>query len=503
MLKFLKSTFGAVVLGAISLVFVLSFGPGSSGCQGANPNAKIEYALQIDNDNIGEGVYREKFREVKQSFRAMGKSVSSDDIANATKAEMIKEYILLKEAKRLGLTVSHEERNLFIEKMPAFQNNGKFDFTKYKQALTSYYGTTPVRFEEGIDRMLVIKKVRDLLTSPIMISNNDLWKEFASRERNVEAKYIKFLPPVTKNQVNISDVEAKSYLKTHLKETKAFFTKNPDKYKHAPEVKASHILVKVDSKASKADQDKGLEKIKSIEKELKAGKSFEELAKAHSDCPSKTKGGDLGYFTKDRMVKPFSKKAFSMKKGEISGPVKTQFGYHLIRVDDKKESRVETFDTAKIKIAKQLLKDERFKKELSALKKEIAVLKKGVKTLDEITKAKEGLTIKSSNKIYSYMNYIQGIGRNSKLVKDLFSATKGSVLADIYESNDTLYVVQLVNVNEAKRKDFDQQKQFLAQIKNSRLAQEKDSFLQNWLMQKQLKMKIFESPILFPQTKKK
>jgi peptidyl-prolyl cis-trans isomerase C len=90
------------------------------------------------------------------------------------------------------------------------------------------------------------------------------------------------------------------------------------------QVRASHILVN-----SKAEADKLLNR-------LRAGAKFEHLAKKHSQCPSGRRGGDLGYFGKGQMVKPFEEVAFSIQKGQVSDPVKTQFGYHIIFVTDKK-----------------------------------------------------------------------------------------------------------------------------------------------------------------------
>ena len=90
------------------------------------------------------------------------------------------------------------------------------------------------------------------------------------------------------------------------------------------EVRASHILVKTENEASE------------LLSQIKAGKDFAELAKAHSDCPSGQQGGDLGFFTRGRMVKEFEDAAFSMETGQVSEPVGTQFGFHLIKVTDKK-----------------------------------------------------------------------------------------------------------------------------------------------------------------------
>lgn len=90
------------------------------------------------------------------------------------------------------------------------------------------------------------------------------------------------------------------------------------------EVRASHILVKTEDKANW------------IYKELQKGKDFAKLAKDYSDCPSRERGGDLGFFGKGQMAREFENAAFSMKEGEVSKPVKTQFGYHIIRVTERK-----------------------------------------------------------------------------------------------------------------------------------------------------------------------
>ncbi len=91
------------------------------------------------------------------------------------------------------------------------------------------------------------------------------------------------------------------------------------------QVRASHILVRTEEEALK------------LKKEIENGKSFAQIAKEVSLCPSGQNGGDLGYFTKGQMVKPFEDAVFSMKTGEISNPVQTQFGYHLIQLTDKKD----------------------------------------------------------------------------------------------------------------------------------------------------------------------
>jgi peptidyl-prolyl cis-trans isomerase C len=138
-------------------------------------------------------------------------------------------------------------------------------------------------------------------------------------------------------------------------EAKAFYDGHPDYFKEPETVQASHILVKVDANAPEAEQKAAQEKIERIAAELKKDPSaFEEIAKKESDCPSKEQGGVLGSFGRGRMVEEFEKAAFAMKKGEISAPVKTQFGYHIIRCDEEAKSGVVPFEKVKDEL-KQML----------------------------------------------------------------------------------------------------------------------------------------------------
>ncbi len=121
-----------------------------------------------------------------------------------------------------------------------------------------------------------------------------------------------------------------------------YYDENQEQFKAPESVKASHILVDDEIKANK------------IYKEIKEGLSFEEAAKENSKCPSKDNGGDLGFFERGKMVPEFEEKSFSMNAGEVSKPVKTQFGYHIIKVVDKKEDSIYTIDEVKPQLTRQL-----------------------------------------------------------------------------------------------------------------------------------------------------
>ncbi|HZK58034.1 MAG TPA: peptidylprolyl isomerase [Clostridia bacterium] len=125
-------------------------------------------------------------------------------------------------------------------------------------------------------------------------------------------------------------------------ELSGFYNENKHIFKEPETVQASHILVDDEEQAGK------------IAEEISNGLSFEEAASKYSQCPSNIKGGDLGYFGRGKMVPEFEAVAFDMEKGEISEPTKTEFGYHIIKLMDKKSESVKTFDEVKNQLSQQL-----------------------------------------------------------------------------------------------------------------------------------------------------
>jgi len=144
-------------------------------------------------------------------------------------------------------------------------------------------------------------------------------------------------------------------------ELEAAYQANQERYRHGELIGARHILIQVPKEATEEQKKQAKEKIESLLKEAQAGKDFSELAKMHSDCPSKTRGGDLGYFGKGRMVPAFEKAALALKEGEISPVVETQFGFHLIQVYGKKPPGVTPLEEVRRQVESQV-KNEKFQK---------------------------------------------------------------------------------------------------------------------------------------------
>ncbi|HHT9136595.1 MAG TPA: peptidylprolyl isomerase [Candidatus Wunengus sp. YC60] len=141
------------------------------------------------------------------------------------------------------------------------------------------------------------------------------------------------------------------------KKTREYFDQNKAAYDDT-EVRASHILVDTRQMKTDAELAQALEKIKKIKAEVDSGKDFAEVAKQSSDCPSKDKGGDLNFFKrKGQMVEPFAAAAFALKVGQVSDPVKTPFGYHIIKVTEIKKGNEVKFDDVKQNIKQNMMEE--------------------------------------------------------------------------------------------------------------------------------------------------
>ncbi len=149
------------------------------------------------------------------------------------------------------------------------------------------------------------------------------------------------------------------------KEIKAYYDSHPDYFKQPAKVQASHILIKVATGADKSQRAEARKKIEKIRKKLQKGGDFAALAKEFSQCPSSVRGGDLGYFTRGQMAKPFEEAAFDLKPGKVSDIVETKFGYHLIKVTDKEPETTAAYESVKDSLG-QYLKQEKIQEKISS-----------------------------------------------------------------------------------------------------------------------------------------
>ena len=189
---------------------------------------------------------------------------------------------------------------------------------------------------------------------------NNALKEMKLSEKEVKSQIKKglaiqkFIDTQIVQKVMVSD-----------KEVKAYYDSRPNDFKQPAQVKASHILIKIETNADESKKKEARKKIEKIQKKIKKGEAFAALAKESSQCPSSAKGGELGYFSRGQMVKPFEEAAFALKVGDVSDIVESKFGYHLIKVNDQKDETTIDFEKVKSELQKAI-KQDKIKREINS-----------------------------------------------------------------------------------------------------------------------------------------
>jgi peptidyl-prolyl cis-trans isomerase D len=381
-----------IILGAIVVVFVF-WGVGSY------TSRRSGWVADVNGTIITLDDYRASYTTlIEQVRRSFGNNLSEEliqtlQLRKRALDQLIDRSLMLQAAEKFKLTVSDEELAESIRNIPAFQTAGVFDSRLYINALSSNK-LTPETFEIQQRDSLIIDKLRAFISGNIKVSDLEARQWYKWNNAEVDTDYVIFEPRQYKD-IKPTDEEIRDYFdqnKNSYKtdpqikarylyfkpadyEAKAtvseedireYYEGNPEKFKTSKTVEARHILIKVDANAEAEAVETARARIDAIFNMAKEGQDFAGLAKKYSEGPTKTKGGYLGAFTRETMVKPFADKAFSMKAGEISEPVRTQYGWHIIKVEkinpektlSLSEAEGDILKTLKADISKNLAYDE-------------------------------------------------------------------------------------------------------------------------------------------------
>ncbi|MCM3125064.1 MULTISPECIES: peptidylprolyl isomerase [Bacillaceae] len=228
-------------------------------------------------------------------------------------------------------------------------NGEKITKDELNTKLTEMYGA------DTLDSLITNKVIEmEADKQKVKVTGNEIDEELTKLQESYGGEDA-FAAALEQNKVSIDRIRedihmyllAEKMIKPSIKvteeEMKTYFEENKESFDQKEQVKASHILVEDEATAKK------------VKKELDSGKDFAELAKEYStDASNAAKGGDLGYFGKGEMAKEFEEAAFGMKVGEVSAPIKTDFGYHIIKVADKKAAKTAVFEDHKKEIKESL-----------------------------------------------------------------------------------------------------------------------------------------------------
>lgn len=268
-------------------------------------DAALEVAAFVNGQPIVMRDVNGETNGILQQYYQQGQMPSEDELVNIRQSalqKLIDLELLFQDSKKVGFTVE-----------PAVID---MQLSKFKKQFGN---------EESYLKAL----------STLSMSEEDLRMQFS---KNLIIQ--EFIDQKIKPAVTVSE-----------KETSAFYNSNKEKFVQPEQVRARHILIMAKETDSAADKERKREKLVKIKKQIEGGEDFAAMAKRFSEGPSNVKGGDLGYFSRGQMVKPFEKAAFAMMPGDVSDVVETEFGYHLIKLEDKKFAKTVSYDETKGQIS--------------------------------------------------------------------------------------------------------------------------------------------------------
>jgi peptidyl-prolyl cis-trans isomerase D len=456
-------------LGLVCVAFVLFYIPDFVQGTGADA-ASSDTIAKIEGHKITGSEFRRAYQAQLQAYRsAYGGQMSEQllkqlGVENQILQQMVDERAALAEADRLGIKVSDEEVRQRILATPAFQENGAFiGETRYQQLLRMQRPPmTAAQFEDNVRRSLAVDKLRSSLTDWLSVADKDLESEYRRRNDKVKLAVVGLTADTFRPQVTATDAEVSTYFDGHKDDFKIpekrkikyvlidfdglrakitipaadvqqAYNTNIEQYSTPEQVRASHILLKTEGK----DDATVKAKAEDLLKKAKGGADFAELAKANSEDEGSAKnGGDLDFFGRGRMVPEFDQVAFQLQPGQLSDLVKTQYGYHIIKVTDKKAASTRSIDDVRQQLTDQLA----FERAQTQANEIAAQLEKEIKKpadLERVGKAR-GLPVLESG-FFARDEPIMGLGPAPEAASRAFEMKPDEVAGPLRASRGIIF----------------------------------------------------------------
>ena len=381
MLQFVRSKQKSVLIKIAFGVIILSFVIGYTMLTAPNDrggNQGREIAARVNDTEISYSTFQTSYSNLYNLYQNIyqgnfdAKLEQQLNLPKQALQQLIAEALLIQQADELNLSVSKDELVTSIANYEAFQLDGTFNRDRYIEVL-NYQRMKPEQFEEIQRRQLLTQKVRTELQKNATVDDDELQKAFHKENDKVNLNYVWLTPELVEANVKIDTDKLKAFFEQHIEQFRIpkkislrylqfdpsryeneigtlssddlqrFYRRNLDLYETAEQVKAAHILLRIDKDADQQTTKKRIEFAQQLLKQLKDGADFAQLAKSHSDDTSNAnKGGSLGTFTRGVMVPEFEKAAFALNPGQISDIITTQFGLHIIKVEEHIESGVKS-----------------------------------------------------------------------------------------------------------------------------------------------------------------
>lgn len=456
-----------VLLGGVAITFI-SWGGYQMTSQ------RSGRAATVNGETITAEDYRLTYKRlIQQVQQRFGSSLNEEmikamDLPKQAIDQLVNQMLMRQAASELDLRVSNEDLSRAIRSIDAFQTGGVFDPRRYRQILGSN-NMTPEAFELSQRDSILIDKLSSLVTSSVKISDDEAFEWYKWNSSMVDLEFVLF-EPNRYPEVAVTPEEVQQYFDGHKdsyktqpqirvrylkfdpknyvakveiseEEISEYYAEHPDEFQNPKTVEARHILIKVEQDAAAEAVAAARKKIEDILKKAKGGEDFAELARQYSEGPSKSKGGHLGSFRRDAMVKPFSDKAFSMQAGEISDPVRTRFGWHIIKVEKVNEATVTSLEDARDNIRKKLADENAKLLAYDAAEAVFDATYEGDRL--ETVAADSRITVHTTEFFDRQGGPVKGVKNKSAFAKAAFELPE-SEISEIQDFGDGYYLLEII-----------------------------------------------------------
>ena len=439
-------------------MFVFSLGGGGQMTSVRNPNnVSVVYDQVIDRKTF-DSQLSDREREYRNVLGEQWTDEMSRQLGlpQQVLAALENRVLLEHGAKALGLEVTDTELQNRVFRLPGFVTNGTFDYERYKRAL-AYQRTTPKRFEEALRGDMLVEKMQQFLAGSAHVTRDEVLAAWRNAREQTALDFVAFDLAAYRRAAAPSDAEVKAFADKQTAEIKHYHDTHAVEYKRPAQVHARHILLAVPAEAAPADQKIVQARAEGLAAQARTpGADFANLARKNSADPgSRDKGGDLGWLSPGQTVKAFDEAAFGAKAGEIVGPVKSEFGWHIIRVEDQRPALDRSLEDAKDEIARELVIEA---KGLAAATKDAEALLRGARGGKDFgSLALPARAIRGTTGVFTRDAIeVPGLGASGTLVQTAFTLTPASPLAPTVETvGDRLAIVRLRTRTPAPEKPSD------------------------------------------------
>ena len=458
-------------LGLVILAFAFLYIPDLSNSTPQLTGALTDVVATVGEREITVGEFRTVYLRQLRNYQAQSGGEITAEILRSMGLDrqilqqMIDEYAALQEAERLGVTVTDKEIRDRIVSFPAFQQNGQFVGEQaYIQSLRLQSPPmTPAQFEEDIRRSLMLERLQAAVTDWITVTDEDLRREHVRRSETISVSAISFRADDFREGIEATDADVAALFAQNavdytvpekrqlrfvlinvaaLKESftpsdddvQGYYGYNTDRYTEPVTLRASHILLRTEGK----DLPEVQTQAEAIVAEARGGADFAELARQYSeDDGTKELGGDLGPISPGQMVPEFEGAAYALDQGEISDPVSSIFGVHIIKATEKTGGTTQPLNEVRESIV-DLLKQESADARASALAEAMAAEITTAADMDDAAR-RRGLEPQVTGFV-SPGEPILGLGFSSEVTARAFQLGQGQVAGPIQTPTGPAFV---------------------------------------------------------------